>query len=102
MNLVIDIGNTKVKAAVFESDTIKVAYVFDEVNFFEELEYILEKHINKNYVANTLTMTRNFSLKKITHFIKYMKETCVCSSMITVMKLLGRLKLPTKKIKFVQ
>ena len=29
MNLVIDIGNTKVKAAVFELDTIKGAYVFD-------------------------------------------------------------------------
>ena len=58
MNLVIDIGNTKVKAAVFELDTIKVAYVFDEVNFFEELEYILVKHEITQCILSSVKETR--------------------------------------------
>lgn len=72
MNLVIDIGNTKVKAAVFESDTIKVAYVFDEVNFFEELEYILEKHKITQCILSSVKETREDyiqKLEKISFFI---------------------------------
>ena len=38
MNLVIDIGNTKVKVAVFELDTIITTIVCEEINLLEELK----------------------------------------------------------------
>ena len=38
MNLVIDIGNTKVKVAVFELDTIITTVVCEEINLLEELK----------------------------------------------------------------
>ncbi|MDB4192520.1 type III pantothenate kinase [Flavobacteriaceae bacterium] len=72
MNLVIDIGNTKVKAAVFELDTIKVAYVFDEIYFFNQLEDILEKHEITHCILSSVKETREDyiqKLKKIPFFI---------------------------------
>ncbi len=67
MNLVIDIGNTKVKAAVFESDTIKASYVFDEINFAEELTTILVNHPISNCILSsvTTTITNDFLNKKL-------------------------------------
>ena len=44
MNLVIDIGNTKVKVAVFELDTVITTVVCEEINLLEELKKILNKY----------------------------------------------------------
>jgi len=72
MNLVIDIGNTKVKAAVFELDTIKGAYFFDEIHFFNQLEDILEKHEITHCILSSVKETREDflqELQKIPFFI---------------------------------
>jgi type III pantothenate kinase len=72
MNLVIDIGNTKVKAAVFELDTIKGAYVFDEIHLFNQLEDILEKHEITHCILSSVKETREDflqELQKIPFFI---------------------------------
>ena len=44
MNLVIDIGNSKVKVAVFETDTMIMSIVCEETSFLDEL-----KKISNNY-----------------------------------------------------
>jgi len=53
MNLVIDIGNTKVKVAVFELDTIITTIVCEEINLLEELKKILNKYpISQSIVSS--------------------------------------------------
>ena len=64
MNLVIDIGNTKVKVAVFELDTIITTIVCDEINFLEELKKISNKY--------PVTQSIVSSVKDIK--LKYLKE----------------------------
>ena len=44
MNLVIDIGNSKVKLAVFELDTIITTTVCDEINLLDEIKRISNKY----------------------------------------------------------
>ncbi len=44
MNLVIDIGNTKVKAAVFESNTIKESVSFEEKEFSESIQNLIQNY----------------------------------------------------------
>lgn len=43
MNLVVDVGNTRIKSAVFEKDNLIERFVFDKKNIFESLENIFEK-----------------------------------------------------------
>ena len=64
MNLVIDIGNTKVKVAVFELDTIITTIVCEEINFLEELKKISNKYPVKKSIVS--------SVKDIK--LKYLKE----------------------------
>ena len=65
MNLVIDIGNTKVKAAVFELDTIEMSLVFDEVNFLEHLENILKKYNITQCILSSVKETSQKHLDKL-------------------------------------
>ncbi|WP_306354079.1 type III pantothenate kinase [Flavobacterium sp. '19STA2R22 D10 B1'] len=44
MQLVIDVGNTRIKGAVFEKDTLKEAFVFSKKDLKNELEKILKKN----------------------------------------------------------
>ena len=44
MNLVIDIGNSKVKVAVFEIDTMILSIVCEETSFLDELKKIFNKY----------------------------------------------------------
>jgi len=44
MNLVIDIGNSKVKVAVFEIDTMIFSIVCEETSFLDELKKISNKY----------------------------------------------------------
>ncbi len=46
MNLVIDAGNTRVKAAVFQGAELKEKFIFNLDNFSEEIEKIFSEHPN--------------------------------------------------------
>lgn len=69
MNLIIDIGNTRVKAAVFESDRMKEVLVFDEVDFFDKIDFFLKKYKINNGILSTV---RNLP----SDFLKKLEERC--------------------------
>ncbi len=54
MNLVIDIGNTKVKVAVFELDTIITAVVCEEINLVKELKRISNQYAFKRSIVSSV------------------------------------------------
>ncbi|MEQ6123062.1 type III pantothenate kinase [Pseudotenacibaculum sp. MALMAid0570] len=53
-NLVIDVGNTQVKAAVFESDTLLESVVFEEKDFRKNIEYLKEKYAVKHCILSSV------------------------------------------------
>ena len=72
MNLVIDIGNTKVKAAVFELDRIELCVVLDENHFLKYLKEILKNHKITQCILSSVKETNlEFinELQKIPFFI---------------------------------
>lgn len=80
MNLVIDIGNTKVKAAVFELDTIVEHVVFDEKYFLLEIQNIVKKHKITNCILSSVKETRQEcieELQKVPFFLELDSTTKV-------------------------
>lgn len=56
MNLIIDIGNTKIKAAVFEQDTLKSKEVINYDNWQQSIESILKKNATiQNIVVSSVS-----------------------------------------------
>jgi len=78
MNLIIDIGNTQVKAAVFESNRILEHAVFDEKTFLKNIESILKKHQIKSCILSSVKeMSVNYTevLSKIPYFLELNAST---------------------------
>ncbi|WP_428740736.1 type III pantothenate kinase [Tenacibaculum sp.] len=58
MYLIIDVGNTRVKVAVFEIDTLKEVFVFEKMNIISELEKIISKFpISNSIVSSVATLS---------------------------------------------
>ena len=58
MNLIIDVGNTRVKVAVFEQDTIIVQAVFDKEEIvFEVKKIILKYNISQGIISAVATLS---------------------------------------------
>lgn len=56
MNLIIDIGNTKIKAAVFEQDTLKSKEIINYDNWQKSIESILKKNATiQNIVVSSVS-----------------------------------------------
>ncbi|WP_028890538.1 type III pantothenate kinase [Tenacibaculum sp. 47A_GOM-205m] len=55
MYLIIDAGNTRVKVAVFEIDTLKEVFVFEKTNIIPELEKIISKYSISNSIVSSVT-----------------------------------------------
>jgi type III pantothenate kinase len=71
MNLAVDIGNTRVKAAVFEGDKLLVLYVFDRSRIVSELKQIVKKNqISAGILSNVgaISNKKMIKLKKIIDF----------------------------------
>jgi type III pantothenate kinase len=71
MNLAIDIGNTRVKAAVFEGDKLVELYVFDKSKIISEIREIVKKHpISAGIISNVATISEKkmAQLKKSFNF----------------------------------
>ncbi|WP_299777982.1 type III pantothenate kinase [uncultured Formosa sp.] len=81
MNLIIDVGNSFVKLAVFEGDRILDKKTVDAEHFFENLKKFIEKHqnIKKGIMSSvgTLTEIDVFELKKSCELLILDQETPV-------------------------
>jgi type III pantothenate kinase len=72
MNLAIDIGNTRVKAAVFEGDKLIELAIFDKKIIISQIRNILKKHrISAGIVSNVASFSEKkmLQLKKSFNFI---------------------------------
>ncbi|QNM85666.1 type III pantothenate kinase [Polaribacter pectinis] len=77
MNLIIDIGNTSVKAAVFKQDTIVFSVSFDKKIILSELKKIIKKY---NISCGIMSSVASISEKKVEKLQKLIKLTLVSSS----------------------
>ncbi len=59
MNLVIDIGNTKVKAAVFESDTLRESVSFEENDFHTSINQLQHSYDIKACIVSSVKKEMN-------------------------------------------
>lgn len=78
MNLVIDIGNSKVKVAVFELDTIISTAVLDEINFLDELKRISNQYaIERSIVSSVKDINEEYleELQKLPFLITLNSDT---------------------------
>ncbi|WP_339662714.1 type III pantothenate kinase [uncultured Polaribacter sp.] len=80
MNLIIDAGNTRVKVAVFELDTLVDVVFFDQNIFLSEIKKLLKKHkIEQGILASVsfLSEKKIEKLKSIVNLIILSAETKV-------------------------
>tara|TARA_B110001450_G_scaffold120439_1_gene113544 strand:+ start:108 stop:839 length:732 start_codon:yes stop_codon:yes gene_type:complete len=70
MILIIDIGNTNVKAAVFEKDTILDVVVFEKGKILTEIKKILKKHPISKAVMSNVASISDLKLKKLQAFVE--------------------------------
>ena len=62
MNLIIDVGNTRVKTAVFKQDTIVELIVFDKKRIISEIKKIIKKN---NISKGIISSVASISIKKL-------------------------------------
>jgi type III pantothenate kinase len=69
MVLVVDIGNTRIKCAVYELDTLKAVFVFTEKEAFENnFKNILFSYPNvTDLIVSSVTKTLTFDLQTISN-----------------------------------
>lgn len=71
MNLAIDIGNTRVKAAVFEEDRLLELVVFDKKRILSEIKKIVKKFtVSQSIVSNVASMS-TFKMNKLNEIINF-------------------------------
>ena len=80
MNLVIDIGNSKVKVAVFEIDTMILSAVCEETSFLDELKKISNKYqIDQSIVSSVKDIEDEYfeELQKLPSLLLLNSDTLV-------------------------
>lgn len=80
MDLIIDVGNTRVKAAVFENDTIVDVVIFEKKELISETKKILKKYAITGAIISavaTLTKEKLQELHQILDVIELNHETKV-------------------------
>lgn len=65
MNLVIDVGNTRVKVALFEQNSLFYSDSFELKEIFDRLKFIGETHKIKQAIISSVANISDFDLKKI-------------------------------------
>ena len=65
MNLAVDIGNTRTKAAVFQEHTILKTFVVENINFYERVENIISTYQIERLVMSSVADIQTKQLKKI-------------------------------------
>jgi type III pantothenate kinase len=70
MNLTIDVGNTRVKAAVFEKDKLVELVVFDKTKILSEIKKILKKYVIANGIMSNVASISDSKLKKLQKLVQ--------------------------------
>ncbi|WP_397445804.1 type III pantothenate kinase [Polaribacter sp. R77954] len=78
MNLIIDVGNTKVKVAVFEENKMVFRHVFDKKNIILEFKKIITKYKIEQAIISSVASIPTKILEKIASVVPL---TCVSSKM---------------------
>ncbi|WP_297804622.1 type III pantothenate kinase [uncultured Polaribacter sp.] len=65
MNLAIDVGNTRVKIAVFEKDKLVELFVFQKTKILSEIKEILKKHEISVGIMSNVASISDSKLKKL-------------------------------------
>ena len=65
MNLIIDAGNTRVKAAVFEVNTLIEVVFFDENKFLSEVKKILKKYKIEHGILSSVSFISEKKIEKL-------------------------------------
>ena len=72
MNLIIDVGNTRVKAAVFENDTLIEVAIFSNDELLNKVDFFIKKHtINHGIISSVKHLSENV-LKKLRNKIPFL------------------------------
>ncbi len=80
MDLIIDVGNTRVKAAVFEKDSIKELFIFDKEEILAEVKKISKKYPIQDAIISAVAKLSDEKLEKlheILNLIELDNETSV-------------------------
>ncbi|AOW17113.1 pantothenate kinase [Polaribacter vadi] len=72
MNLIIDVGNTRVKVAVFEEDTIVDFVVFDKIKIVSEIKKIIKKYNITAAIASSVALLSAKKIEKLQSFVEIM------------------------------
>ncbi|MFV0248207.1 MAG: type III pantothenate kinase [Tenacibaculum sp.] len=70
MNLIIDIGNSRVKAALFDNDVIIAHYVFLQAELITKLDNICMKYCVSNSIISSVTAFSEIELRKIDQLLR--------------------------------
>lgn len=72
MNLIIDVGNTRIKAAVFENDTLIEVFVFDSNVLIEKVGFLIKKYpIDKGIISSVKNISKN-ELDQLNKFFSFL------------------------------
>ena len=83
MNLIIDIGNTRVKAAVFEGNTIINLMIFNKSRIISEVKKIIKNFQIKATIVSSVSSITSFKMEKLNKIVHF---TTVSSSIDTPFK----------------
>jgi type III pantothenate kinase len=65
MNLIVDVGNTRIKAAVFESDRLVELFVFTEEELLEKVDFFLSKYLITDGIVSAVKILSEELMKKL-------------------------------------
>ena len=77
MNLSIDVGNTRVKAAVFENNTIVCISVFDKRRIIAEIKKIIKKYTISEAIMSSVAVISEAKKSKIQDYKDLLAEGLV-------------------------
>lgn len=69
MNLIIDVGNTRVKAAVFDDKTLVVFFVFKKTRIISEIRKIIRSYKIKRGIISSVATISEVKLKKLHQYV---------------------------------
>ncbi|MDD7913493.1 type III pantothenate kinase [Polaribacter ponticola] len=72
MNLAVDVGNTRVKVAVFEKDKVVGLLVFNRVVIISELKKIIKKHKISSAIISSVAILPPNKLKKLEEMVPFL------------------------------
>jgi type III pantothenate kinase len=72
MNLIIDVGNTRVKVAVFEEDTIVDLVIFDKLKIVSEIKKLIKKYKITAAIASSVALLSAKKIEKLQSLVKIM------------------------------